>query len=149
MASAAPRLADRDEQARQDKEYNRLRREVQRRAIGDFQTLHAARLAGLEQRHQAIRQALETIAATVVDPRTGRPLPVDTLLRQHVATLEAFEHFGRVSAIYGHYRVAMLQPGLSPEQRRLLLGHALAGLAQPLPFGEPLPRRAARFPLPH
>jgi len=34
------------------------------------------------------------------------------------------------------YRNAMLQPGLSPEQRRLLFDGALQKLALPLPRGE-------------
>ena len=40
----------------------------------------------------------------------------------------------------------MLQPGLSPEQRRLLFGYALGGLAQPLPFGEFMPLSSAKRP---
>jgi hypothetical protein len=50
--------------------------------------------------------------------------------------------------IYTNYRIAMLQPGLSPEQRRLLFGYALIGLAQPLPHGEPMPQRNATRPYP-
>ena len=37
---------------------------------------------------------------------------------------------------YANYRIAMLEPGLSPEQRRLLFGHALRELQLPLPPGE-------------
>jgi hypothetical protein len=45
---------------------------------------------------------------------------------------------------YRDYRLAVFEPGLSPEQRRLLFGGALAKLDLPLPAGEPQPvRRAA------
>jgi hypothetical protein len=53
--------------------------------------------------------------------------------------MERFDTFGRDEVIYRGYRMAMLMPGLSPEQRRLLFGAALVGLAQPLPHGEYLP----------
>lgn len=43
---------------------------------------------------------------------------------------------GREVAIYERYKLAMLQPGLSPGQRRLLFRAAHAGLAQGLPVGE-------------
>jgi hypothetical protein len=61
-------------------------------------------------------------------------------LMRRVNTADAqFEKIGREEVIYKDYRVAMLEPGLSPEQRRLLFGAALAGLAQPLPPGDRMP----------
>lgn len=42
---------------------------------------------------------------------------------------------------YRDYRLAVLEPGLSPEQRRLLLGGALRKLDLPLPSGELQPTR--------
>ncbi len=42
---------------------------------------------------------------------------------------------------YRDYRLAVLEPGLSPEQRRLLLGGALRKLDLPLPVGELQPTR--------
>ncbi len=143
------RVVDPEEQARQDEEFERLRRRVQHRAIIEFQEQNALRFADLDQRQQAIRKALEIIAASTTDPSTGRTLNVDGLLRQHLAVMAEFERYGRTSTLYGNYRLAMLQSGLSPEQRRLLLSHTLAALAQPLPRGEPLPRRLAKGPLPH
>lgn len=44
---------------------------------------------------------------------------------------------------YRDYRLAVLEPGLSPEQRRLLLGGALRKLDLPLPVGELQPTRRA------
>ncbi len=41
---------------------------------------------------------------------------------------------------YRDYRIALLEPGLSPAQRRLLFDAALQALAMPLPSGEPLHR---------
>lgn len=43
------------------------------------------------------------------------------------------------AGLYGDYRVAVFQPGLSPAQRRLLLDGVVAALALPLPRGEPQP----------
>jgi hypothetical protein len=40
---------------------------------------------------------------------------------------------------YAGYRTAVLEPGLAPAQRRLLLDGAFQHLALPLPSGEPLP----------
>jgi hypothetical protein len=142
------RSFDSDEQLRLEQEYLARRNETQRLAIAEFQTKNIARIEQLERRSTAIRTALEAIARTIVDPKTGRPLSVERLLQQHVATMDAFEGFGRATAIYSHYRTAVLQPGLSPEQRRLLFAYAVASLAQPLPHGELFPTRAAKFPLP-
>jgi len=40
---------------------------------------------------------------------------------------------------YRYYQVAVFEPGLSPEQRRLLFDFAVEKLAPPLPAGEILP----------
>ncbi|MEO6567568.1 MAG: hypothetical protein ABIO94_02295, partial [Opitutaceae bacterium] len=42
---------------------------------------------------------------------------------------------------YADYRIAVLEPGLSPEQRRLFFGHALRELQLPLPPGVLQPTR--------
>jgi hypothetical protein len=63
---------------------------------------------------------------------------------ERIATSNAaFAQFSREEVIFRDYRAAMLTPGLSPEQRRLLFTYALAGLAQALPMGESPP--SARF----
>ena len=48
-----------------------------------------------------------------------------------------------LEAGYAEYRVAVFQPGLSPEQRRMLFGAAVEGLHLPLPRGEMQPQRRA------
>lgn len=139
---------DSDEHLRLEAEFRKQQEEAKRKAILLFQEENAARFAALSRRHDAIRSALEAIARTMRDPKTGAPINVDMLLRQHTAAMEEFDTFGRASAIYSTYRTAMLQPGLSPEQRRLLFSYGITGLAQPLPYGEILPRSGAKFPLP-
>lgn len=50
------------------------------------------------------------------------------------------------AGLYSDYRVAVFQPGLSPEQRRLLFDAAVAALSLPLPRGEQQPTgRSARW----
>ena len=129
-------------------EMEALRRAAARAAAVRYQEENAARLAALEARYAAIRSALQSIARTTQDPDTGRPLDVDGLLQHHIKTLAKFDEYGRTATMYQHYRVAMLQRGLSPEQRRLLLSHAVVALAQPLPGGEPLPQRSMKQPVP-
>ncbi|MDO8544289.1 MAG: hypothetical protein Q7S40_27940 [Opitutaceae bacterium] len=137
-----------DEYLREQDEYAAKRKEAERAAVLEFQECHAERFALLHKRYLAIREALEAIARTTSDPKTGRPLNVDALLRYHTAAMAEFDAFGRATAIYTNYRTAMMQRGLSPEQRRLLFGYAVAALAQPLPYGEPVPRRSTKYPLP-
>jgi hypothetical protein len=143
-----PRGSDSDEQVRLEDEYRKRQREARQKVVELFQQDNAARFEALSKRHEAIRSALDAIARTMQDPKTGAPLNADMLLRQHTTAMEEFDTFGRASAIYSTYRSAMLQPGLSPEQRRLLFGYGVNGLAQPLPYGEILPRNGAKFPLP-
>jgi hypothetical protein len=133
---------------REQAEYRSRKEQAHRQAVADFQREHAARFAKLEHRYTTIRQTLAVAAEKQVDRKTGLPLNADNLLRAHSASMEEFNTFGRESAIYTHYRIAMLQPGLSPEQRRLLFTYAVAGLAQPLPYGEPMPVREAKRPYP-
>ena len=82
---------------------------------------------------EGIRRDLADYARTHPDQATGLPADPDALLRQFNEAAERFQSIGRQEAIYGNYRIAMLEPGLSPEQRRLLFNAALVGLAQPLP----------------
>jgi hypothetical protein len=137
-----------DERVQRQRDFTDRRAEARRHATLEFQKEHATRFATLEQRYRGIRQSLSLIAEKQTDRRTGRPLDADTLLRQHAASMEEFATFGRTAVIYTNYRTAMLQPGLSPPQRRLLFGYAQVGLAQPLPHGELMPRRNAKRPYP-
>jgi hypothetical protein len=62
--------------------------------------------------------------------------------RKSVNTLlEDFERARQLQELrekYRDYRLALLEPGLAPAQRRLLFDTALQALDLPLPFGEPL-----------
>ncbi|MGH7946920.1 MAG: hypothetical protein ACREH8_24470 [Opitutaceae bacterium] len=137
-----------DERVQRQRDFMDRRAEARRQATLEFQQQHAARFAALEERYKGIREMLAVVAEKQTDRKTGRPLDADTLLRQYSASMEEFDTFGRAAVIYTSYRTAMLQPGLSPEQRRLLFGYALIGLAQPLPHGELMPRRNATRPYP-
>ncbi len=97
------------------------------------------RYQAMRARYDAIQVDLALVASGQFDPETGRPLTAETLLRNYSAANEKFDFFGREEVIYRGYRTAMLLPGLSPEQRRLLFGAALVGLAQPLPWSEAAP----------
>jgi hypothetical protein len=137
-----------DERVQRQRDYLDRRAQARRQAALEFQEANAARFAALEERYRGIRESLTLIAEKQTDRRTGRALDADTLLRQYAASMAEFETFGRAAVIYTNYRTAMLQPGLSPEQRRLLFGYAQVGLAQPLPHGELMPRRDAKRPYP-
>jgi hypothetical protein len=137
-----------DERTQQQREHASRQAETRRWAVAEFRQQHMARFRALEQRYKEIRDTLAVVAEKQIDRKTGRPLDPDTLLRQYSAAMAEFDTFGREVAIYTHYRRAMLQPGLSPEQRRLLFGYAVAGLAQPLPSGEIMPRLGASAPYP-
>ena len=137
-----------DERVQQQRDYGDRRAEARQQATREFQQQHLERFAELEQRYKGIRQALTVVAEKQTDRKTGRALDADALLREYAASMAEFDTFGRAAVIYTNYRIAMLQPGLSPEQRRLLFGYALVGLAQPLPHGELMPRRNAKKPYP-
>jgi hypothetical protein len=143
---ASPYVAGEDAEAAA-RDLAARRNEARRAAMRDYMQRNAGRFAKLEARYQAIRASLAAVAAGQIDRKTGQPLSADTLLRTHSAALAEFDTFGRESVIYTHYRLAMLQPGLSPEPRRLLFGYAQMGLAQPLPFGEFMPRSSAKRPV--
>lgn len=137
-----------DERIQRQREWAAAQDEARKMAARQFQEQHIDRFRLLEQRYKMIRQTLSVVAEKQVDRKTGRALDADTLLRQYGASMEAFNTFGREAAIYQNYRIAMLEPGLSPEQRRLLLSYAIVGLAQPLPYGEFIPPKSAKQPFP-
>jgi hypothetical protein len=148
MVSRDDAAASSDDRVQQDRDFAARRAETRRIAVLEFQERHRVRFLSLEQRYKMIREALAVVAEKQTDRKTGRPLDADALLRQHGASMAEFETFGRETTIYSHYRIAMFQPGLSPEQRRLLFGYALVGLAQGLPGGEVMPKRSAPRPFP-
>ncbi len=75
----------------------------------------------------AIRDGLVKSAGTLAPMVTARI--VDLILRDYANTLAVQELWRQ----YHDYEVAVLQPGLSPEQRRLLYDAALVKLDQQLP----------------
>lgn len=99
----------------------------------------AGRYADLSNRLEAIHRESEALARLHIDPVTHQPFDATALIRAIDLSNQQFDQLGREETIFANYRIAMLVPGLSPEQRRLLLGAALVELAQPLPAGEPLP----------
>ena len=103
------------------------------RTDDEFRQEAAGRYAELKQRAAAIRESLIAETDGHIDPSTGKPMDATTLVRTFEAAQKQFDQLGREEATYGDYQIAMLQPGLSPEQRRLLFGAELVALAQPLP----------------
>jgi hypothetical protein len=140
------RNASADAQLQRARLFATRRAAAMRDAAQAFEHSTRERFQILRERYDAIRTAMATVAGSQSDPETGRPLNADTLLRAHASAMEKFETLGREEIIYQGYRTAMLLPGLSPEQRRLLFGAALVGLAQPLPAGEPMPSGALPVP---
>ena len=115
-------------------------------ANADFKKENATRYESLQRDLDTIRRDVVSFARTQVDPATGRPLDPNTLMRNFNAAADRFDRIGREEGIYKNYKIATLLPGLSPEQRRLLFGAALVGLAQPLPAGERMPDQNLFYP---
>jgi hypothetical protein len=65
----------------------------------------------------------------------GNPTPEAAL-----AAAIRYADFEESAGAYRGYRTAVFEPGLSPEQRRLLFGQAVGELHLPLPAGERQPR---------
>ena len=119
---------------------------MRRSALGEAEQKRlaelSARLAALEaeyrSRAEGILARLEELrrdTAAAVGPVA--PERIDSLLNDALryATLQDNE------AGYHDYRLAVFEPGLSPEQRRLLFNGAMEKLDLPLPRGEPQPTR--------
>lgn len=92
------------------------------------------RYADLVNESNAIREA----AAVALGNADARAVNAALTAARRVAALKESED------AYREYRLAVFEPGLSPEQRRLLFGGALEKLDLPLPRGEFQPvQRAA------
>lgn len=116
------------------------------RAAEEFQFAARERIDALRARYDDVMADLAVVATGQIDAETGKPYTGETLLRSYSLAMERFELHGREEVIYRGYRIAMLEPGLSAEQRRLLLGAALVSMAQPLPAGEPIPEGSLLLP---
>ena len=91
-------------------------------AIADFSREHASQYATLETSGAAIRGDLARLPGASVDSAAA-------LLIKFSESIQRLQNFWD----YRDYQTAVLQPGLSPEQRRLLFEGALEKLALPLP----------------
>jgi hypothetical protein len=103
--------------------------EAATKAIEAFNRTHQTRLADLGKEREAIRAEVAHFAADK-EPISGKS--VETLIQDfhtHLQIGERWQH-------YRYYRLAMLEQGLSPQQRRLLFEVALERLNLPLPAGE-------------
>jgi hypothetical protein len=98
-----------------------------RDAVAAYTRENAARYASLEQRKVAIRRDLARLPNPAGEP--ARAASADILLGKFTEALHEREIWWN----YRYYQIAVLQPGLSPEQRRLLFDGALEELALPLP----------------
>lgn len=98
--------------------------QAQRAALADFEGRNRARLAALADEARAIRTAVAQATAAAHEPG-GKS--VDALLADF-----ALGHRQRqLQLLHLNYRRAVLAPGLSPAQRELLFGAALAAFALP------------------
>ncbi len=93
-----------------------------------FNRQHADRFAALGRERDSLRTELARFAETTA----GRGKSVDTLMKEFVDAKQRQD----IWHSYRDYQLATLQPGLSPELRRLLFGTALEKLSLPLPSGE-------------
>jgi hypothetical protein len=98
------------------------------RAIAAFLAENSDRYASLLKRRDAIRADVAKLAAA---ERSGG-VSTDALLQQFSQSLRQLQSDWN----YREYQFAALQPGLSPELRRLLFDSCFEKLALPLPGGE-------------
>lgn len=90
----------------------------------------------------ALNREKDTLRAAIAEHRRNTGAAQD---RKSIDDLlEAFEHARQAQELrvkYRDYRIAVLEPGLAPGQRRLLFAAALQALDLPLPLGQPLHHR--------
>ncbi len=97
-----------------------------REQIGAIADAYGRQLAGFLNERDALR---EEVGRTLNLAKAGR---VDQALSTAMRVANARE----TQDVYREYRVALFQPGLSPEQRRLLFDRVVEKLELPLPRGE-------------
>jgi hypothetical protein len=86
----------------------------------DFQQANAGRYRALQDQLTAIREELSSLAAAQTDQKTGRPMTAQQLVDQFNLAARQFQTTGNHQSVFTQCQRAMLEPGLSPEQRRLL-----------------------------
>ncbi len=114
----------------------RARAEARIAKVRELIQAEQAKLRAIREKISALGNDLASVAATITDPDTGQPYAANKLLRQYLEAQSAFDQLGRDEVIYKDYYSAVLEPGLSPPQRRMLFAVAIADLAQPLPDAE-------------
>ena len=100
-----------------------------RNSVETFSKENQERLAALTKEREAIRTEIARFAS---EKDAGGGKSVETLLNDFTTHLQQGERW----QYYRYYQIALLEPGLSPEQRRLLFEVALEHLNLPLPAGE-------------
>ena len=102
-------------------------------AIAAFTQENASRYTALDREKEGIRGVLAHIAAAAREGESGNDQSADHLLKNFADSFQQYEQW----RLYYEYRIAVFEPGLSPEQRRLLFDGAVEKLALPLPGGTP------------
>jgi hypothetical protein len=103
-------------------------------AIAVFTRENSPRYDALEKAKEGIRGDLAHVAAAHPNG-AGNDQSADRLLKNFTDSLQQHERW----RLYYEYRIAVFEPGLSPEQRRLLFANAIEKLVLPLPGGAPQP----------
>jgi hypothetical protein len=98
--------------------------------IGAFTRDNAARYAALEKEKEGIRADLARLGADRAD-ETAQRQSADGLMKNFTDSFQQYELW----RLYYEYRIAVYEPGLSPEQRRLLFDLGVEKLALPPPPG--------------
>jgi len=105
--------------------------------LSDFNATHTQRLQELEQELASLRQTVAWLQGEGEGERAEKEAA--RALETYFTALENRERLDK----YRDYETAVLEPGLSPAQRRLLFSAALTQLNLPLPAGVPQPTRPA------
>ena len=104
----------------------KAKRDVALAELAPFNAEQAKGYVALAREKEKLKAELLAIASSLAG-RTGHK-SIEILLTEFSYAFGQQERWER----YADYETAVLQPGLSPEQRRLLFGAALAGLDLPL-----------------
>jgi len=102
--------------------------------LATFNSEQSRRFTTLTQQKNKIQTDLTLAVKAKLKP-TGNNVDMDLLLRNFASQFSQQETWQR----YRDYDTAVLEPGLSPEQRRLLYADALVQLDLPLPRGSRVP----------
>jgi hypothetical protein len=99
-------------------------------SVGEFDRLQTELISQLNREENVIREELAAYARSTNGPSDKKS--INDLLRDFEDARQRQEIWGK----YRDYRAAVLMPGLSPGQRRLLFDAGVEQLSLPLPAGE-------------